>query len=60
MHSDLWTSSILSSAEHKYYILPLDDYTNFLLTFPIGKKYQVYEIFPSFSVFVKTQFEKNI
>ena len=38
MHSDLWTSPILSSAKHKYYILLLDDYTNFLWTFPIGKK----------------------
>lgn len=33
MHSDVWTSPILSSAGHKYYVLFLDDYTNFLWTF---------------------------
>jgi len=57
---DLWTSPILSSAGHKYYILFLDDYSNFLWTFPIGKKSQVFSIFLSFSAFIQTQFEKNI
>lgn len=37
IHSDLWTSPILSSAWHKYYILFLDDYSNFLWTLPIRK-----------------------
>jgi len=36
LHSDLWTSRILSSAGHKYYVLFLDDFTNFLWTFPIS------------------------
>ncbi|XP_057418177.1 uncharacterized protein LOC130712360 [Lotus japonicus] len=45
LHSDLWTSPILSTAGHRYYVLFLDDHTDFLWTFPIGKKSQVYEIF---------------
>lgn len=60
IHSDLWTSPILSSAGHRYYLLLLDDYSNFLWTFPIGKKSQVYPIFLSFSALIQTQFEKNI
>ncbi|GKC67352.1 ribonuclease H-like domain-containing protein, partial [Tanacetum coccineum] len=30
IHSDLWTSPILSSAGHRYYVLFLDAYSNFL------------------------------
>lgn len=60
MHSDLWTSPILSTAGHKYYILFLDDYSKFLWTFPITKKSQAYSIFSSLSALIKTQFEKNI
>jgi hypothetical protein len=37
VHSDLWTSPTLSSGGHRYYILFLDDFTNFLWTFPLGK-----------------------
>ena len=38
LHNDLWTSLVLSSASHKYYVLYLDDYLKFLWTFPISKK----------------------
>jgi len=38
IHSDLWTSPILSSAGHKYYLFFLDDYTYFVWTFSIGRK----------------------
>ncbi|KAI3730926.1 hypothetical protein L1987_62107 [Smallanthus sonchifolius] len=38
IHSDLWTSPVLSSGGHRYYILFLDDYTNFLWTYPISNK----------------------
>ncbi|XP_074271372.1 uncharacterized protein LOC141595305 [Silene latifolia] len=38
IHCDLWTSPVLSSVGHKYYLLILDDYSNFLWTFPIAKK----------------------
>nr|KYP60186.1 Retrovirus-related Pol polyprotein from transposon TNT 1-94 [Cajanus cajan] len=54
VHSDLWTSLTLSTTRHKYYILILDDYSNFLWNFSITKKSQVYSIFLSFSVFIKS------
>lgn len=60
IHSDLWTSPILSSAGHKYYLFFLDDYTNFVWTFPIGRKSQVPSIFSSFHAFIKTQFGTTI
>ena len=52
IHSDLWPSSILSSASHKYYMLLLDDCSNFLWTFPIGKKSQVYTTLLTFSALI--------
>lgn len=60
IHSDLWTSPIVSCAGHRYYVLFLDDFSNFLWTFPLGHKSQVYSVFSVFSVFVKNQFGKNI
>lgn len=38
IHTNLWTSPIPSSSGHKYYILFLDDKTNFLWTYPLAKK----------------------
>jgi len=43
--SNLWTSlPTLSFVGHKYYILLLDDYTDFLWTFPIGRKSQPFSV----------------
>ena len=55
LHSDLWTSPILSSASHKYYVLFLDDFTNFLWTFPINRKSHVFETFKSLVQLIHTQ-----
>lgn len=60
VHSDLWTSPILSSGGHRYYALFLDDFTNFLWTFPLANKSQVYSIFLQFRNHIKTQFEREI
>uniref|UniRef100_A0A251U2J3 Putative cytochrome P450, Ribonuclease H-like domain, GAG-pre-integrase domain protein n=1 Tax=Helianthus annuus TaxID=4232 RepID=A0A251U2J3_HELAN len=60
IHSDLWTSPILSSGGHRYYLLFLDDHTNFLWTYPISQKSQVYSIFCHFYKYINTQFEKKI
>ena len=38
----------------------LDDYSNYLWTFPIANKSQVYSIFLSFQALIKTQFERDI
>lgn len=60
MHNDLWTSPILSTVGHKYYVLFCDDYSNFLWTFPISKKFEVYYMFSSLTSLIKTQFDKTI
>ncbi|KAL2906525.1 Retrovirus-related Pol polyprotein from transposon RE1 [Bienertia sinuspersici] len=60
IHSDLWTSPVVSYLGHKYYVLFLDNYTNFLWTFPLSRKSQVYKIFLSFRTYIRTQFEKDI
>ena len=55
-HSDLWTSLVSSPSCHKYYALFLDDYKNFLWTFPLTHKSHVYGIFVNFQKLVSTQF----
>lgn len=45
IHSDLWTSPVLSSSRHRYYVFFLDDYSKYLWTFPIAKKSQVFPMF---------------
>ncbi|KAJ9542336.1 hypothetical protein OSB04_028842 [Centaurea solstitialis] len=60
IHCDLWTSPILSHAGHRYYLIILDDYTNYLWTFPLAQKSQVFSCFLTFKNFVRTQFERDI
>lgn len=60
IHSDIWTSPVLSSLGHRYYVLLLDDYSNFLWTFPLSKKSQVFSTFLSFRAFIHTQFEWEV
>ncbi|KAJ9560502.1 LOW QUALITY PROTEIN: hypothetical protein OSB04_005662 [Centaurea solstitialis] len=45
IHSDIWTSPIVSTSGHKYYLLFLDDYTNFVWTFPMANNNQTFSIF---------------
>ncbi|KAK9066849.1 hypothetical protein SSX86_014172 [Deinandra increscens subsp. villosa] len=56
VHSDLWTSPILSSGGHKYYVLFLDNFTNYLWTYPLAKKSSVFTVFLNFHNIIKTQF----
>lgn len=60
IHSDLWTSPIVSEDGFKYYVFFIDDYTNFLWVFPIRYKSQVFDLFVHFHAFVKTQFNRLI
>lgn len=60
VHSDLCTSPVLSSIGHRYYVFFLDDYSNYLWTFPIANKSQVFAIFQSFKTMIRTQFERDI
>jgi transposase InsO family protein len=60
LHSDVWTSPVLSSSGHKYYVLFLDNYSKFLWTFPMSHKSQVYPIFQKLQAYIKTQFQRDI
>lgn len=60
IHSDLWTSPVLSSSGHRYYVLFIDNYSNFLWTYPISNKSKVYDLFFTFRNYIKTQFERDI
>ncbi|KAK1421243.1 hypothetical protein QVD17_23430 [Tagetes erecta] len=60
IHSDLWTSPVLSTSGHRYYILFLDDCTDFLWTYPITNKSQAYTAFTNFYNLINTQFERKI
>lgn len=56
VHSDLWTTPVVNSAGHSYYVVLLDDYSNLLWTTPIAKKSQVFALFQKFYTYVSTQF----
>jgi hypothetical protein len=60
VHSDIWTSPILSSGGHRYYALFLDDFTNFSWTFTLHNKSQMHYIFLKFQAHIQTQFERTI
>ena len=60
IHYDLWTSPVLSSMGHRYYLVVLDDYSKFVWTFPLAKKSQVFDTFLQFRAYIKTQFEREI
>jgi hypothetical protein len=53
-------TTTISSAGHKYYVQFLDDFTNFLWTFPISRKSQVFETFKSLTKMIQTQFSQNV
>ena len=56
LHKDLWTSPILGPAGHKYHVLFLDDFTNFLWTFLISRRSHMFETFKSLTQLIQTQF----
>lgn len=62
VHGNLWTSPTLSSSGHLNYILFVDDFTNFLWTFPIpiAHKSQAFSTFLHFRNHIKTQFKRDI
>ena len=60
IHSDIWTSPIINSAGHRYYLLFLDDFSNFLWTYPLTHKSQTFSTFTMFAKMIKTQFGRQI
>jgi len=61
VYGDVWTSHVLSSGGHHYYVLFLDDFTDFLWTFLAQNKSQVHSRFIQFDAHIKIQFGgKNV
>lgn len=60
IHADLWTSPIYSSSGHKYYLVPIDDFTHYVWIVPLTYKSSAYEALLDFHAYVKTQFERPI
>lgn len=50
----------MSTYGHKYYVLFLDDYLNFLWTFPISHKSQVFPTFEKLISYIETQFQLEV
>ncbi|KAK1415150.1 hypothetical protein QVD17_30922 [Tagetes erecta] len=60
IHCDLWTSPIESKTGFKYYMVLIDDFTNFAWVFPLKYKSDTYNKFIQFHKFIKTQFNMAI
>lgn len=60
IHTDIWTSPVLSSFGHRYYKLFLDDYSQYLLTFPLAKTSHMYDIFRVLKSHIDTHFNCEI
>ncbi|XP_071740869.1 uncharacterized protein [Rutidosis leptorrhynchoides] len=60
IHSDLWTSPVLSLSGFKYYVIFLDHYSHYLWTFPLSNKSDAFNKFLQFRAYVKTQFKSEI
>ncbi|CAL9216541.1 unnamed protein product [Arabidopsis halleri] len=60
IHSDIWTSPVLSNSGFKYYLLFLDHFTHYIWVYPLQKKSDTFGKFLQFSAYVRTQFNKPI
>jgi hypothetical protein len=60
IHLDLWTSPVVSVSGSKYYLVILDNYTNYLWTFPIKLKSDTFTTLSHFFTYVSTQFGRTV
>ena len=60
IHTDIWTSPVMSITGYKYYIVFVDDFSRFTWIYPLHAKSETYEIFMKFKLLVKTQFSTTI
>ena len=56
LHSDVWTSPVLSTSGFKYYLVLLDDFSLFYMTFMLCHKSKVHRHLVEFIAFAHTQF----
>ncbi|GJV77739.1 ribonuclease H-like domain-containing protein [Tanacetum coccineum] len=60
VHSDIWTSPIVSSGGFKYYVLFLDHYSHYLWIYPLCVKSEMFQKFLYFWSYVNNQFKSDI
>nr|GEU85993.1 ribonuclease H-like domain-containing protein [Tanacetum cinerariifolium] len=60
VHSDIWTSPIVSSGGFKYYVLFLDHYSHYLWIYPLRAKSKMFQKFLHFRSYVNNQFKSDI
>ncbi|GJR23988.1 ribonuclease H-like domain-containing protein [Tanacetum coccineum] len=60
VHSDSWTSPIVSSGGFKYYVLFLDHYSHYLWIYPLRAKSEMFQKFLHFRSYVNNQFKSDI
>jgi hypothetical protein len=60
IHYDLWTSHIVSISDNKYYLVILDDHSQFVWTFPLHVKSDTFSNFLKKFAYVSTQFGRTV
>jgi hypothetical protein len=60
MHLDLWTSHVVSVSGSKYYLVILDDFTNYLWILPLKLKSDTFTTLSNLFAFVSNQFGRKI
>lgn len=60
IHSDIWTSPVLSVSGFKYYLIFLDQYSHFVWIYPLHRKSDTFSKYVHFTRYVQTQFNCTI
>ncbi|GKE22753.1 ribonuclease H-like domain-containing protein [Tanacetum coccineum] len=60
IHSDIWTSPILSESGNKYYAIFLDHFSHFVWVYPLHKKSDLFDNFVAFRTYINKQFNVDI
>ena len=60
IHTDVWTSPILSISGCKYYVVFVDDYSRYTWIYPLYNKSDVFQSFVKFKLLVENQFSSII
>jgi hypothetical protein len=60
IHTDIWTSPVLSITGYKYYIAFVDDFSRFTWIYPLHNKSETYDVFLKFKLLVENQFSTTI
>lgn len=58
--SDVWTSSIMSYDDFKYYVIFVDHFTKYIWLYPLKQKSHVKDIFIRFKAITEKHFNQNI